>query len=93
MALPARKKQPEKRGGRRRNYEAKVVETGIQTWIPRGWSNWTGTIMFAVITVLVVIEFFDALADGRGADPAAAALLAVMLGTIAALFARNRVFD
>lgn len=94
MALGRSSKRPEKRpGGRRRNYEAKVIETGVQRWIPRGWSNWTGMLMFAAVTVVVIVEFFAAIADKRGADPIAAAALAIMLGAITALFARNRVFD
>jgi hypothetical protein len=83
-------KKNDKNAGRRRNYERKIVETGIQTFIPRGWANWVGTVMFGLITLVVFIEAIVAVGEGRRGDPVAAAVTAILLGWMTVLFARNR---
>ena len=77
--------------GRRRNYEQKVVETGLQTFIPRGWANWVGVGMFGVITLAVLFEVVASITEGAQAgDALAAAVTAGLLLWMTILFARNR---
>ena len=79
-----------KGGGRRRNYERKVVETGLQRFQPKGWANWTGALMFGLIGVAMAVDAVFAASSGRGADPIAAAVVAMLMLWMAALFASNR---
>ncbi len=79
-----------KSGGRRRNYERKIVETGIQRFRPKGWANWIGAGMFGLIGVAMAVDAVYAATNGRGADPVAAAVTAGLMGWMSVLFARNR---
>lgn len=84
-------KKNEKASGRRRNYERKVVETGLQTFIPRGWANWVGVGMFGAITAAIIVGMLYSIIDGgHGGDPVAAAVTAALTGWMTILFARNR---
>jgi hypothetical protein len=84
-------KKNEKPSGRRRNYEPKIVETGLQTFIPRGWANWVGVAMFGAVTLAVLFEVVASLTEGaQGGDSVAAAVTAGLLAWMTVLFARNR---
>ncbi|MBI2683921.1 MAG: hypothetical protein HYX33_00780 [Actinobacteria bacterium] len=79
--------------GRRRNYEQTIEEVGLQRFVPRGWANVTGVVMFGVLAIVVAGECVRAIAESRGADPAAAGIVAVLLGWMAFTFATTRVKD
>ena len=85
-----RTEEKAKAAGRRRNYERKVVETGVQRFQPRGWANWVGTLMFGLLAIAMFVDAALAASDGRGADPIAAVAVAGLMGWMAILFARNR---
>jgi hypothetical protein len=85
-----RSEETGKSGGRRRNYEVKVVETGMQRYVPKGWANWLGLVMFGLIAVAMAVDAVVAASKGRGADPVAAVVVALLLGWMALSFARNR---
>lgn len=94
MPLFRQAKKDERRGGRRRNYERKVEEVGIQRWIPRGWANIAGTIMFGLLAIAVAVEAVLAIGRRSGAaDPLAAAIVTVLLAWMTVSFARNRLED
>ena len=78
---------PSSRGGRRRNYAP--APKGAHKLVPTGWANWLGVVLFGFCCAMCVAEAIVAAADGRGADPVAAAVMAALLGTIAYLFATS----
>jgi hypothetical protein len=73
------------RGGRRRNYAP--AATGARKFVPTGWANWLGVALFGFVCATMIAEAIVAAADGRGADPIAAALFAALTGWLAYLFA------
>jgi hypothetical protein len=75
------------RGGRRRNYAP--AAKGPSKYLPTGWANWLGTILFGFVCAMCLVEAIVAASDGRGADPVAAAVLAALTGTMAFLFATS----
>jgi hypothetical protein len=87
------KKDRKKTGGRRAHYAPAVDSTGARKYIPVGWANWLGFVMFGLITIALLCEVVAAAADGRGADPIAAAVMACVFGVMTYLFATTRVKD
>jgi hypothetical protein len=79
--------------GRRANYAKPATEVGWRRFLPVGWANWLGFVMFAVIAIAMVVEVFSTAAEGKGADPFAAALMAGLTGWMTYLFATNRITD
>jgi hypothetical protein len=75
------------RGGRRRNYAP--APKGAHKLVPTGWANWLGVVLFGFVCATCAGEAIVAAADGRGADPVAAAVMAALTGTIAYLFATS----
>jgi hypothetical protein len=73
------------RGGRRRNYAP--AATGARKFVPTGWANWLGFVLFGFVCLTMLAEAIGAATSGRGADPIAAGLMAVLVGWIGYLFA------
>jgi hypothetical protein len=82
-----------KSGGRRANYAPATTEIGGRKYLPVGWANWLGFVMFSLLTIAVFAETIAAIAQTRGADPIAAAGMTVILGVMTYLFATTRVKD
>lgn len=90
----ARGRQGKKRtGGRRANYAPAATEVGVRKYLPIGWANWTGFIMFGLICIALFAETITAAAEGRGADPIAAGVMTVVFAIMTYLFATTRVKD
>ena len=69
-------KSPKKKsGGRRANYAPAVDQVGTRKYLPIGWANWLGFIMFGLLSVAFLAETVAAVAESRGADPIAAAVM------------------
>jgi hypothetical protein len=79
--------------GRRANYAPRPTEVGYRRFLPVGWANWLGFVMFALIGIALVVEVFVAISESRGADPVAAAVMAAAFGWLTFLFATNRITD
>lgn len=82
-----------KRPGRRANYAKPAPEKGPTRYVPRGWSNWLGFVMFALITIFVLVEIVFAISEGRGADPVMAGIMGCLFAWMTYLFATNRLKD
>jgi hypothetical protein len=82
-----------KSGGRRTNYAPAATEVDGRKYLPVGWANWLGFVMFSLLTVAVFAETIAATVQTRGADPIAAAGMTVILGVMTYLFATTRVKD
>jgi len=82
-----------KSGGRRANYAPAATEVGGRKYLPVGWANWLGFVMFSLLTIAVFAETITATIQTRGADPIAAAGMTVILGVMTYLFATTRVKD
>jgi hypothetical protein len=80
-------------GGRRRNYAPKPDQIGSRKYLPIGWANWLGFVLFGLITIAMAAEFVTSLAQARGADPIAAGLMTVGLGYMVYLFGTVRLRD
>lgn len=80
-------------GGRRANYAPAVTEVGTRRYLPIGWANWLGFVMFGLITVALLAETFASIADKRGADPAAAGIMTIVFAVMTYLFGTTRVKD
>lgn len=89
----ARNDRKKKTGGRRANYAPAADAVGTRRYIPVGWANWLGFIMFGLITIALAAETVRATLDGRGADPVAALVMTVVFGVMTYLFATTRVRD
>lgn len=87
----ARAKQQRKGGGRRANYAPAADQVGTRKYLPVGWVNWTGFVMFALIGVALLAETVAAVIDSRGADPVAAAAMTGVFAVMIYLFATTRV--
>ena len=82
-----------KTGGRRANYAPAATEVGGRKYLPVGWANWLGFVMFSLLTIAVFAETIVATVQTRGADPIAAAGMTVIMGVMTYLFATTRVKD
>lgn len=78
-------------GGRRANYAPAATEVGTRKYLPVGWANWLGFVMFALIGVALFAETINATIEGRGADPIAAGIMTIVFGVMTYLFATTRV--
>jgi hypothetical protein len=87
------KDRKKKTGGRRANYAPAVTEVGARKYLPIGWANWLGFVMFGLICIAFFAETINAISEERGADPIAAAVMTVVFGVMAYLFATTRVKD
>jgi hypothetical protein len=76
--------------GRRANYAPTADQVGKRKYLPVGWSNWLGFLLFGSLTVAVFVEFLSAIAESRGADPVIAAIMCALLAWMTYLFATNR---
>ena len=69
------------------------MESGPGRFIPQGWSNWLGFIMFGGLTIAVFVEMFFAIAESRGSDPVMAFIMGCLFSWMTYLFATNRLED
>lgn len=89
----ARKQRQRKGGGRRANYAPAVDQVGARKYLPIGWANWLGFVMFGLITIALMAETINATMEHRGADPIAAGAMTIVFATMTYLFATTRVKD
>jgi len=89
----ARTRTKTKGGGRRANYAPAVDRVGARKYLPVGWANWLGFVMFGLIAVALFAEVIAATIQHRGADPIAAAIMMIAFGVMTYLFATTRVKD
>jgi hypothetical protein len=82
-----------KGGGRRANYAPAATEVGGRKYLPVGWANWLGFVMFGLLGVAFFAETIAATIQQRGADPIAAAGMTVIFAVMTYLFATTRVKD
>ena len=80
-------------GGRRANYAPAATAVGTRKYLPIGWANWLGFVMFGLITIALFAEVIAATIQGRGADPIAAAVITVVFAVMTYLFGTTRVKD
>ena len=66
---------------------------GTRKYLPIGWANWLGFVMFGLITIALFAEVIAATIQGRGADPIAAAFMTVVFAVMTYLFGTTRVKD
>lgn len=89
----ARRRNAKRTGGRRANYAPAVDRVGTRKYLPIGWANWLGFIMFGLITVALLAETLTAISESRGADPIAAGIMTIAFATMTYLFGTTRVKD
>jgi hypothetical protein len=90
----ARAQSAKKRaGGRRANYAPAATEVGGRKYLPVGWANWLGFVMFGLLDIAFFAETIAATIQQRGADPIAAAALTIIFAVMTYLFATTRVKD
>lgn len=89
----ARAKNQGRKGGRRANYAPAVDQVGGRRYLPTGWANWMGFVMFGLITGALLVETVRAIAVARGADPIAAGAMTIVFATMTYLFGTTRVKD
>ena len=87
------KKNERRGGGRRRNYAPAPDTVGARKYLPVGWVNWLGLVIFALIFFALLAETIRATVDGRGADPIAAAVMTLAFGYMVYLFGTTRLRD
>jgi hypothetical protein len=80
-------------GGRRANYAPAATEVGYRKYLPIGWANWLGFVMFGFITVALFAETINATIEQRGSDPIAAGIMTIVFAVMTYLFATTRVKD
>ena len=80
-------------GGRRANYAPAATEVGTRKYLPIGWANWLGFVMFGLITIALLAETIAATAEQRGADPIAAGAMTIVFAVMTYLFGTTRVKD
>jgi hypothetical protein len=80
-------------GGRRANYAPAATEVGYRKYLPIGWANWLGFVMFGLITVALFAETISATAEHRGSDPIAAGIMTIVFAVMTYLFGTTRVKD
>ena len=64
--------------------------TGIYKLLPSGWANWIGFVLFGLLTLALLVEFFVALGRDGHTDWVAALGLSFLFGWITVLFAITR---
>lgn len=89
----ARSQTKKKSGGRRANYAPAVTEVGGRKYLPVGWANWLGFVMFGILSIAFLAETVTSISEGRGADPIAAAGMTSIFVVMTYLFATTRVKD
>jgi hypothetical protein len=89
----ARARNTKKAGGRRANYAPAVDQVGTRKYLPIGWANWLGFVMFGLITIALFAETIVATIDQRGADPIAAGAMTIVFVVMTYLFGTTRVKD
>jgi hypothetical protein len=87
------RRQRKRGGGRRANYAPAVDQVGIRRFLPVGWANWLGFVMFGLIAIALLAETLVAISETRGADPVAAAAMTAAFAVMAYLFGTTRVKD
>ena len=93
-AVAGAKKNSKKRtGGRRANYAPAVDQVGARKYMPVGWANWLGFVMFGIIGMALAVETVVSAVEGRGSDPIAAGVMTVAFAIMTYLFATTRVKD
>ena len=80
-------------GGRRANYAPAATEVGIRRFLPIGWANWLGFVMFGVITIFLFAETINATIENRGNDNIAAGIMTIAFAVTTYLFGTTRVMD
>ena len=80
-------------GGRRAAYAPAATEVGYRKYLPIGWANWLGFVMFGVITVALFAETISATIEHRGSDPIAAGIMTIVFAVMTYLFGTTRVKD
>jgi hypothetical protein len=88
-----RGKKSKRTGGRRANYAPTVDQVGVNKYLPIGWANWLGFVMFGLITIFLFAETINATVEHRGADPIAAGIMTVVFAIMTYLFGTTRVKD
>jgi hypothetical protein len=88
-----RQKSSRKGSGRRANYAPAVDRVGTRKYLPIGWANWLGFVMFGLITIALFAEVIASIVESRGADPAAAAVMTGVFAVMTYLFGTTRVKD
>jgi hypothetical protein len=91
--LPGRKKNTERKGGRRANYAPAPDQVGTRKYLPVGWANWLGFWLFGLIGIALAVETVVATIEQRGADPIAAGVMTVTFFIMTYLFATTRIKD
>ena len=91
--MARRQSGKKKSGGRRANYAPAATEVGTRKYLPIGWANWLGFVMFGLICIALFAETIAATAQQRGADPIAAGIMTVVFAVMTYLFATTRVKD
>lgn len=93
MARSKKKKTATRTGGRRANYAPAADQVGTRKYLPVGWANWLGFVMFGLIGIALLAETVAATIQGRGTDPIAAAVMTAAFGVMTYLFATTRIKD
>jgi hypothetical protein len=91
--VASRSKRGKRAGGRRANYAPTVDQVGVRKYLPIGWVNWAGFVMFGLITIALFAETIAATIEERGADPIAAGVMTIVFATMTYLFGSTRVKD
>jgi hypothetical protein len=89
----ARSRGKKRTGGRRANYAPAVDTVGVHRYLPVGWANWLGFVMFGLITIALVAETIAATIEDRGNDNIAAGITAIIFAIMTYLFGTTRVKD
>jgi hypothetical protein len=79
--------------GRRANYAPAAETVGTRKYLPVGWANWLGFVMFGLIAIALFCETIAATIQQRGADPIAAGIMTIVFIIMTYLFATTRVKD
>lgn len=80
--------------GRRANYAPAVDQVGSRKYLPVGWANWLGFVMFGLICIALAVETVaGAVEGGRGTDPIAAGVMTIAFAVMTYLFGTTRVKD
>lgn len=93
LAVARSKKRKGAGGGRRANYAPAVDQVGVRRYLPVGWANWVGFVMFGLIAVALAAETVRAAIETRGADPLAAGVMTAAFVVMTYLFGTTRVKD
>jgi hypothetical protein len=92
-AVAPRRKKKTAGGGRRANYAPSVDQVGVRRYLPIGWANWLGFLMFGLLTIALAVETVWAASEGRGTDPIAAGIMTVAFAVMTYLFGTTRTKD